>query len=574
MSTVSPQGYQIETNPVNNNPFWEYEIEGAGLKSITCVKTTQGDYDYYAWSYTDADDISHHVMTQVVSTKAGIDGVTFTPSVSEQGVISWTNDGNLPNPEPVNIRGPQGIQGIQGIQGPAGPAGATGATGQRGPQGIQGQPGTPGLDGVSPEITVTDITGGHRLTIVDAAGTHNIDIMDGTNGTAGQDGAAATIEIGQVATGAAGTNANVRNSGTTSAAVLDFVIPRGDTGAAGQTGPAGADGYSPAVDIQTIAGGHSITITDEDHPTGQTFNVMDGQDGMGTVQVGTTTTGQPGTAASVTNSGTAQNAVLDFVLPAGATGATGATGPQGPTGPAGADGADGVSPTITVSQTATGYHITITDVSGTDYVDLYNGADGTDGVGVPSGGTAGQVLAKASGTDYDTEWVTPSGGGGGGTPVEIAGQSFTQASSVGMWVKNKSTSQYIPYSSIKKFRSISVTLLDTVGYEGRSWEFVTGASYLNGTNRLTIPADCLDGNQHAIQHTIWFNYNNKTYTATITFLVRCYASYNGTAVIEIYTMNVNTNGEIMYSGGTFSMADNYYIPCSFEFNSSGNYVEV
>ena len=31
--------------------------------------------------------------------------------------------------------------------------------------------------------------------------------------------------------------------------------------------------------------------------------------------------------------------------------------------------------------------------------------------GIPAGGTAGQVLAKADGTDYNTEWITPSGGG-------------------------------------------------------------------------------------------------------------------------------------------------------------------
>lgn len=36
-----------------------------------------------------------------------------------------------------------------------------------------------------------------------------------------------------------------------------------------------------------------------------------------------------------------------------------------------------------------------------------DGQDGQDGVGVPSGGTQGQVLAKASATDYDTTWVTP-----------------------------------------------------------------------------------------------------------------------------------------------------------------------
>lgn len=39
------------------------------------------------------------------------------------------------------------------------------------------------------------------------------------------------------------------------------------------------------------------------------------------------------------------------------------------------------------------------------------GADGDDGVGVPAGGSTGQVLAKASATDYDTEWADASGGG-------------------------------------------------------------------------------------------------------------------------------------------------------------------
>lgn len=41
-----------------------------------------------------------------------------------------------------------------------------------------------------------------------------------------------------------------------------------------------------------------------------------------------------------------------------------------------------------------------------------DGEPGTPGVGVPSGGTTGQVLKKASGTDYDTEWADESGGGG------------------------------------------------------------------------------------------------------------------------------------------------------------------
>lgn len=47
----------------------------------------------------------------------------------------------------------------------------------------------------------------------------------------GDAGAAATIAVGTVQTGAAGSNAQVTNSGTTSAAVFDFVIPRGADGA-------------------------------------------------------------------------------------------------------------------------------------------------------------------------------------------------------------------------------------------------------------------------------------------------------------------------------------------------------
>lgn len=35
------------------------------------------------------------------------------------------------------------------------------------------------------------------------------------------------------------------------------------------------------------------------------------------------------------------------------------------------------------------------------------GSPGAAGVGVPAGGTTGQVLRKKSDSDFDTEWVTP-----------------------------------------------------------------------------------------------------------------------------------------------------------------------
>jgi hypothetical protein len=52
--------------------------------------------------------------------------------------------------------------------------------------------------------------------------------------------------------------------------------------------------------------------------------------------------------------------------------------------------------------------------------ELNNGKyiDDQMGNGVPDGGTTGQVLAKASNDDYDTEWVT-GGGGGSGTVTSV-----------------------------------------------------------------------------------------------------------------------------------------------------------
>lgn len=76
----------------------------------------------------------------------------------------------------------------------------------------------------------------------------------------------------------------------------------------------------------------------------------------------------------------------------GPKGDTGATGPEGPKGATGATGPQGPQ-----------------------------GPAGPDGVGIPTGGTTGQVLSKASETDYDTEWTTPSGGDV--TDVQVNGVS-------------------------------------------------------------------------------------------------------------------------------------------------------
>ena len=47
----------------------------------------------------------------------GQNGATFIPSVSTEGVISWTNDRDLPNPDPINIKGDKGDKGDRGNDG-------------------------------------------------------------------------------------------------------------------------------------------------------------------------------------------------------------------------------------------------------------------------------------------------------------------------------------------------------------------------------------------------------------------------------------------------------------------------
>jgi hypothetical protein len=78
------------------------------------------------------------------------------------------------------------------------------------------------------------------------AGPHGASGTNGTNGTDGANGAAASVSIGSTSTGASGSNAAVTNTGTSSAAQLNFTIPRGATGATGPAGPTGAAGAAGA----------------------------------------------------------------------------------------------------------------------------------------------------------------------------------------------------------------------------------------------------------------------------------------------------------------------------------------
>ena len=175
------------------------------------------------------------------------------------------------------------FQGPPGVTGAVGATGATGATGMAAT--VQVGTTTTGAPGTNASVTNAGTESNAMLNFVIPAGATG---ANGADGATGADGTAATVQVGTTTTGAPGTNASVTNTGTESNAVLNFVIPAGTTGATGANGATGADGTAA------------------------------------TVQVGTTTTGAPGTNASVTNAGTESNAVLNFVIPAGATGASAA----------------------------------------------------------------------------------------------------------------------------------------------------------------------------------------------------------------------------------------------------------
>jgi hypothetical protein len=157
----------------------------------------------------------------------------------------------------------------------------------------------------------------------------------------------ASVTIGAVT---AGSTAAVTNSGTQNAAVLNFTLPRGATGAAGPAGMTYQGTWSAsfaysANDTVTYAGSSYIAKTASTgvQPTGVSgsggaWALLAAQGSAGqtgatgqtgptgatpTITVNSTTTGAPGTSASVTNVGSSTAVQLNFVIPQGADGTSG-----------------------------------------------------------------------------------------------------------------------------------------------------------------------------------------------------------------------------------------------------------
>ena len=221
----------------------------------------------------------------------GQNGATFIPSVSDEGIISWTNDRELDNPPPVNIKGRDGIDGhdgytpikgvdyfdgrdgkdgytpIKGVDYFDGKDGKDGYTPIKGVDYYDGKDGQSGKDGYTPikgvdyfdgkdGVSVTHSWNGTTLTIKSASGTSSADLK-GDKGEKGEQGAQGvqgvkgdkgdkgdTGEKGS--TGSPGKSCTHRWDGAylyvTSASGTSYANLRGAQGIAGKDG---ADGYTP-----------------------------------------------------------------------------------------------------------------------------------------------------------------------------------------------------------------------------------------------------------------------------------------------------------------------------------------
>jgi hypothetical protein len=250
-----PQGVQGPIGPVG-------ATGATGAAGVAGATGPQGPPVNFlgAWSnattYSTGDAISYNGSSYISSQNGNLNNNPATATaewslLAEQGATGATGA--------IGPQGPQGVQGPVGSTGPAGPTGpqgpigstgATGNTGAAGPTGATGSTGPVGPQG--PQGPPISFMGGWNnstaYSIGDAVSENGTSYIALTANTAvnpatdiggnwavlAQAGAAGTVTVGTTTTGASGSSASVTNSGTSSAAVLNFTIPQGPAGLLGQ----------------------------------------------------------------------------------------------------------------------------------------------------------------------------------------------------------------------------------------------------------------------------------------------------------------------------------------------------
>ncbi|NBW18376.1 MAG: hypothetical protein EBR82_61415, partial [Caulobacteraceae bacterium] len=159
--------------------------------------------------------------------------------------------------------------------------------------------------------------------ITASVGETQIDVnVSGGVGPTGTAGAAATVSVGTVTTGAPGSSAAVVNVGSSSAAVLNFTIPAGATGATGAKGDKGDRGDTGSSGV--VAATSPLTYDAATKTVGIALPLSKSDiSGLGTAAAANTTdfAAASHTHGNITNDGKITLPILQVgnVLPVGAT---------------------------------------------------------------------------------------------------------------------------------------------------------------------------------------------------------------------------------------------------------------
>lgn len=148
------------------------------------------------------------------------------------------------------------------------------------PRGDKGEKGDTGQDGITPDLTIgttetlpagssatATITGTKENPVLNLGIPQGTQGIQGERGGKGDTGATPDISIGTVETLNPDESATATITGTAEDPVLNLGIPKGDTGAAG------ADGFSPSASVTKQDGNITITVTDKDGTTSETLEV-------------------------------------------------------------------------------------------------------------------------------------------------------------------------------------------------------------------------------------------------------------------------------------------------------------
>lgn len=251
----------------------------------------------------------------------------------------------------------------------------------------------------------------------------------GPQGEKGDPGETATITAGQAYSVPTTSSPSVINTGTSTNAVFDFYIPKGETGATGAQGPQGEQGIQgpegPKGDTGSEGpqGPRGLQGPKGDAgPQGIQGPVgpegPQGERGISaTITVGSTTTLPSGSDATVTNVGSSSAARFNFGIPKGDKGDTGDTGAPGRDGAIQYTAGTGIEITSGNVIQATGAAVaTWGGIDGTlsDQTDLKNALDAKqntltagDGITISSDTISADIVPD----DYFTADATVNGSG-------------------------------------------------------------------------------------------------------------------------------------------------------------------